>query len=318
MKRTSKKTRCLVIGGSGFIGLTVVERLLEEGYQVRIFAKPSRALQSKRTSVTDLEWFYGDFQNKSDINQALTGIDSVIHLASTAVPQSASNDPGWDLTTNVLPTIQLVDAMVKQGIRSIVFASSGGTVYGPTHDALITEDHPTNPIVAYGVSKLAIEKYLLLYKAHNKIEPIILRIANVYGERQVLNKEQGAVGVFLSKAMGRLPIEIWGDGSVTRDYVYVGDVAKAFVAAIEYSGKYSIFNIGMGQGTSLNELIQHIDAALGIPCNVQYQRARTFDTPINVLNISLAKAELNWKPKISVCEGLKKTIVWAKTTRSWE
>jgi len=201
---------------------------------------------------------------------------------------------------------------VKNKVPKIIFISSGGTVYGDPVYTPIDENHPTNPTVSYGIVKLAIEKYLLLYKNLYGISATILRVSNPFGERQRIETAQGAVGVFISRALKNQPIDIWGDGEVVRDYVYVSDVAEAFAKALAYTGTQSIFNISSGCGTSLNQLINKIEQVIGHKVVKNYLPFRPFDAPISVLDNSLAQKELAWSPTISIDVGIVKTINWMK------
>jgi UDP-glucose 4-epimerase len=248
-----------------------------------------------------------------DVTSAIDGIDVVLHLVSTTLPKSSNDDPIFDVQSNLVATLQLLNAMVAKKVRKIVFISSGGTVYGNPAYLPIDENHPTEPKVSYGITKLAIEKYLLMYQQLHGIKANILRVANPFGERQRVETAQGAVGVFLSRAIQNLPLEIWGDGSVTRDYIYVSDVAEAFARAVEYEGSKSIFNISSGVGTSLNDLIRLIEHVLGREVVCNYRQGRSFDVPISVLANSLAQQELGWLPRVPLKEGVVKTADWMRT-----
>jgi UDP-glucose 4-epimerase len=167
-------------------------------------------------------------------------------------------------------------------------------------------------LVSYGITKLTIEKYLRMYSHLYGIKAVTLRVANPFGERQRIETAQGAVGVFLHNAILGMPITIWGDGSVTRDYIHVSDVAEAFVRAVEYSGEKSCFNISSGVGTSLNELIGMIKEVVDRDVDVSYLPGRPFDVPVNVLNNGLATADLKWMPSISMRDGIARTAEWMK------
>ena len=247
-----------------------------------------------------------------DVSSAIDGIDVVLHLISTTLPKSSNDDMVYDVESNLVPTLQLLNAMVAKGVRKIVFISSGGTIYGTPTYIPIDENHPTEPLVSYGVTKLAVEKYLLLYQHLHSIKANILRVANPFGERQRIETAQGAVGVFLSKAIQNQPLEIWGDGSVTRDYLYIGDVAEAFARAVNYDGAKSVFNISSGVGTSLNELIDMLEQVLGREVVRHYQPGRPFDVPVSVLDNSLARQELGWEPRVELEEGIVKTADWMR------
>jgi UDP-glucose 4-epimerase len=233
-----------------------------------------------------------------------------MHLVSSTLPRGSNEDVVFDVQSNLISSLHLLNAMVTKGIRKIIFISSGGTVYGNPIYTPLDEGHPTNPTVSYGITKLAIEKYLLLFQSLHGIKATILRVANPYGERQRIETAQGAIGVFLSKALRHQDIEIWGDGSVIRDYVYVGDVADAFAKAVNYDGACSVFNIGSGVGKSLNEIIGVMRETLGLQFEVNYHPSRAFDVPVSILNNSLAQRELGWAPQVTFNEGIKQTASW--------
>jgi UDP-glucose 4-epimerase len=237
-------------------------------------------------------------------------MDVVLHLVSSTLPKSSNDDPVHDVQSNLVATLRLLEAMVARSVRKIVFISSGGTVYGNPIYLPIDEMHPTNPQVSYGITKLAIEKYLLMFETIHGIKANILRVANPFGERQRSETAQGAVGVFLYRALRQQPIEIWGDGSVTRDYICIDDVADAFARAVQYSGPKSVFNIGSGVGTRLNELIEIIEEVLGKSVARRYLPARPFDVPTSVLSIALARAELKWAPQVPLRDGIARTAKW--------
>ena len=189
-----------------------------------------------------------------------------------------------------------------------MFASSGGTVYGIPDRVPIAETHPTQPICSYGIHKLAIEQYLHLYHALYGLEYCVLRLANPFGERQRADASQGAVAVFLDKAIKGDEITVWGDGSVIRDYVYVGDVARAFCLAVSRDEKAGTFNIGSGEGQSLDQLLDAIGRLLGHRLARRYIQSRAFDVPANVLDTSLAARMLGWSPRFTFDQGLRRTL----------
>lgn len=304
--------KCVIFGGGGFIGSAVADRLLLDGHSVRIFERPRVEPYRAFKAGEQVEWITGDFLSTHDVDNAIGGADVVLHLVSTTLPKNSNDDPIYDVQSNVVGTLQMLNAMVAHNVRKIVFISSGGTVYGIPKYLPIDEVHPTDPLVSYGITKLAIEKYLHLFERMHGIKAITLRVSNPYGERQRIETAQGAVGVFLHRALSGKPIEIWGDGSVTRDYIHVGDVAEAFVRAIGYSGAKSVFNISSGVGTSLNELVGMLEKALGKPIERHYLPARPFDVPVSVLSNDLARAELHWAPSIPMQEGFSLTVRWMK------
>lgn len=301
----------VVFGGGGFIGSAIVDKLLAAGHRVRVFERPRVDPYREFGADEQLEWIGGDLASVHDVEEALDGMDAVFHLVSTTLPKSSNDDPIYDVQSNMVSTLQMLNAMVAKGIKKIVFISSGGTVYGPPQYLPIDEKHPTEPIVSYGITKLAIEKYLKLYSELYGVHAVVLRVSNPYGERQRLETAQGAVAAFLHKALQEQPIEIWGDGSVTRDYIYIGDVADAFLKAAEYTGTTSVFNISSGQGLTLSALVDRVEGVVSHKVERLYKPGRPFDVQVSVLCNALAAAELGWTPKVSMAEGLKRTADWA-------
>ena len=302
--------KCVIFGGGGFIGSTIADRLLKDGHELRIFERPRVAPYRAFVSGENVEWVTGDLSSTHDVNDAVDGADVVLHLVSTTLPKGSNDDPIYDVQTNVVASLQMLNAMVARKVGRIVFISSGGTVYGNPVYLPIDEKHPTDPLVSYGITKLAIEKYLHLFEHLHGIKAISLRVANPYGERQRIETAQGAVGVFLHRAISGKPLDIWGDGTVTRDYIHVSDVAEAFVQAIDYRGGKRTFNISSGVGVSLNELIGMLEVVLGRPIERNYLPGRPFDVPASVLSNKLAIDELNWAPRISMSSGIERTARW--------
>lgn len=301
-----------ILGGGGFIGSAIADRLLKDGHELRIFERSRVERYRQFPGNGRVEWLSGDFMSVHDVGRAIDGVDVVLHLVGTTLPKNSNDDMVYDVESNLVTTLKLLGAMVDKQVGRIVFISSGGTVYGNPAYLPIDEDHPTEPRVSYGITKLAIEKYLLLYQQLYGIKANILRVANPFGERQRIETAQGAVGVFLSRAIQNQPVEIWGDGSVTRDYIYVGDVAEAFARAVNYEGTKSVFNISSGIGTSLNELIDMIERVVGREIVRHYLPARPFDVPVSVLDNTLARQELGWAPQLELEAGIVKTAEWMR------
>lgn len=305
-----------IFGGGGFIGSTIADRLLKDGHELRIFERPRVEAYRQFSDDEKVEWLTGDLMSVYDVSNAIDGVDAVMHLVSTTLPKSSNDDPIYDVQSNLVATLQLLNAMVARNVRKIVFISSGGTVYGMPTYLPLDEKHPTEPQVSYGITKLAIEKYLLMYQNLHGIKANILRVANPFGERQRVETAQGAVGVFLSKAIQNQPIEIWGDGSVSRDYLYISDVAEAFARAVDYDGAKSVFNISSGVGTTLNEMIVMIERVLGREVVRHYQPGRPFDVQVSVLDNSLARQELGWVPLVTLEEGIVRTADYMRKVLS--
>lgn len=302
--------KCVIFGGGGFIGSAIADRLLRDGHNLRIFERPRVEPYRKFVDGEQVEWVTGDLQSVHDVGVAIEGADVVLHLVSTTLPKSSNDDPIYDVQSNLVATLQMLDLMVARNVRRIIFISSGGTVYGPPEKLPVDEGHPTRPQISYGIVKLAIEKYLLMYQRLHGIHTTILRVANPFGERQRVETAQGAVGVFLHRALTGQPIQIWGNGETVRDYIYINDVADAFAAALSYAGTESVFNVSSGAGLSLNSLVANIEQVLGTAVERQYLPERLIDVPVNVLSNRLALEEMGWSPKVSFSDGLAKTAKW--------
>ena len=312
-------SRCLVLGGKGFLGSHLVDALLDRGQQVRVFDRPNVMFPSAAPiSRSRLEVFEGDFASDADTAAAVVGCDICYHLVSTTLPKSSNADPLFDIETNLLGSVRLLNHAVRNGVKKIVFVSSGGTVYGKTLRLPVEEGHPTNPISSYGITKLAIEKYLGLFLELHGLEYSVVRLSNPYGERQRTHASQGVIAVFLGKVLRGEVLEIWGDGSVVRDYVYIADVIRALLAAADYQGDERILNIGSGEGKSLNEIMDVIGQVTGKDVMRTYVKARSFDVPASVLSISRASNALNWRPEVPLVEGVKRTATWIMSQPSSE
>ncbi|KVN81192.1 NAD-dependent epimerase [Burkholderia ubonensis] len=307
--------RCLVLGGNGFVGSYLVEGLVAAGHQPVVFDRPQVRRIAELEKLEGVTWVEGDFVNAEVLDEALEGCEYVFHLISTTLPKSSNDNPIYDVDTNLRGTLALLDAMVKRKARKVIFVSSGGTVYGIPRSVPITEAHPTEPLCSYGITKLAIEKYLHLYHVLHGLDYAVLRLSNPFGERQRFEAKQGAVAVFLGHALRGEPIEIWGDGSVVRDYIYISDAVRALIASMHESASNDrVFNIGSGEGHSLNQVLDAIETVLGRPVERRYLCGRSFDVPVSVLDIERAKRSLSWCPEVSFEDGLKNTAAWLQTT----
>lgn len=301
--------RVLITGGNGFIGSHLVDRAVAEGWQVCVYDEVDERFRGKQQGV---QYVYGDLLNHGVPQEALRDVDVVFHLVCTTIHQTSNADPIFDLQSNLVPTVRLLQQCVEAGVNRFVFVSSGGTVYGIPQKLPVSESHPTHPICSYGIHKLAIEKYLGMFFHLYGLEYLALRPSNPYGERQDFRQDQGAVTVFLGNIARREPITIWGDGRIVRDYFYVGDLTDACIAAATTNVERPILNVGSGVGLSLNQLVSEIEAVLGVEAEVNRNSAaaRPFDVPTLILDISEAKRTLSWEPAVSLNEGILRTWEW--------
>ena len=302
--------KVLILGGCGFLGSHVAEGLLESGHVVRIFDKVKVDTKNINHIIDDLQMMEGDFTNEKDVARAIKGIDYIFHFIGTTLPKTSTENPVYDLESNVVSTLKLLNLATNKKIKKLIFTSSGGTVYGVPRSIPISEDHPTNPICAYGISKLMVEKYLELYHLTQGLDYVIFRIANLYGERQNPYPFQGAVAVFLRLVKEGKPVTIWGKGDVIRDYIYIKDIVHVLLNAIQIKNRQRVFNLGSGKGTTLNELIEVVEKVTGQTVKTTYSERRTIDVPANVLDITRAHEEFNFLPNTSLPEGVRKTWQW--------
>lgn len=303
----SRKSLCVVLGGSGFLGRRLCRAMLEAGFRIRSISRSGMPDGPPETWWSDVDWISASIGTES-CALALQGSDLLVHLASTTLPSTSNSDIAYDLESNVVGTIKILEAASVFNIRRMVFVSSGGTVYGPAREIPITEHHPTEPICSYGIHKLAIEKYLQLFRSQNRLDSIVLRVSNMYGESQGCGRPLGAIAHFTARAVEGAPIQIWGDGTIMRDYVYVDDVVSAILKSATYEGTERMFNIGSGRGTSLNAILDMVRLHLQKPVIAAYQPARGFDVPENILDPRRAKRELGWVSEVSLETGLDRMI----------
>jgi UDP-glucose 4-epimerase len=238
----------------------------------------------------------------SDLN-----IEVVFHLINTTLPKTSNDDPVFDLSSNAIETIFLLEQCVKKKIHKIIFISSGGTVYGMPDSLPIKEDFPTNPLCSYGITKLTIEKHLSLFNYLYGLDYTIVRPSNPYGSRQNPFGIQGAISVFLGKVVRNELIEIWGDGEIVRDYIYIDDLTDGIYKAAFTNARSKIFNLGSGEGKSLNTILSAIRNATNLEVQFKYTDKRLFDVPAIILDTTRATKELDWIPATALEIGIKKT-----------
>lgn len=299
--------RIAVLGGGGFLGSHMVERLLGQGHRVRVLSRslpgllPQACLEHPAS-----EALAGLLSDGPLLERVLEGCDVVIHLVSSTLPQSSNLDPVADVQTNLVGTLGLLAEARRAGVRRIIYLSSGGTVYGIPRQVPIPETHPTEPLCSYGITKRAIEQFLVLERHLHGLDERVVRLANPYGERQRTSAAQGAVAVFLGKALRGEPIQLWGDGTTVRDFLHVVDATDAVLRLLDYCGEERLFNVGSGTGHSLNEVLATIGRVTGRALQIERGPGRSFDAPSNVLCIERATRELGWRPQIDLEEGIRR------------
>ena len=302
---------CLVLGAGGFIGSHLCQALASAGARVHGFGR--------RPAFTDslpaMRFTAGEFTDRAALALAVDGAEIVFHLLGGTNPEVSNKDPIADLQVNTVASVQLLELCRAAGVRKIVFVSSGGTVYGVPAAVPIPEDAATNPISAYGINKLMVEKYLQLYATLGGPRAVTLRVANPYGPFQSPFRRQGLVSALIETVLAGRPVEIWGDGQVVRDYLYVGDLADAMLAASLYEGPEQVLNVGSGIGRSVLEVVALVCTALGQnPPSVIHKPGRRADVPTNVLDISRIQQTLGWSPRTDWMDGLHRTATWVAKT----
>ena len=309
MTNESRRTVCIT-GGAGFIGSHLADGFLAAGDRVLVLDDLSGG---KRENVPDgAEFHVLDIRSPEAARVvAESGIDLLVHHAAQMDVRRSVENPIFDADVNVLGTLNLLEACRRGGVRQVLFASTGGAIYGEQDAFPATEDHPTRPVSPYGVAKLAVERYLFFYHVAYGLDAACLRYANVYGERQNPHGEAGVVAIFLEKLLSGGTPTINGTGRQTRDYVHVSDIVRANLAAAGRPGFFT-YNVGTGQETDVVELYRRIAAALGLDREAQHGPGKPGEQLRSVIDGSRARAELGLPEPLGLKQGLARTADWFK------
>ncbi len=309
--------RALVTGGAGFIGSNLVDRLLAEGHSVEVVdnlssGKLANLADARATPDHEFSFHQMDICDPS-VSELIErrAPEVVFHLAAQIDVRVSVSDPALDARINVLGTLNVLEGARRAGSRKVVFASSGGTIYGDVdpEDLPVTEAHPQRPVAPYGVSKKVATDYLHAYRELHQLEYTSLALANVYGPRQDPHGEAGVVAIFAGKLLAGERCKVFGTGEQTRDYVYVDDVADAFVRAAD-RGSGLLCNIGTGTETSVNELYRSMADNAGVAGDPEYAPARVGELDRSCLDATRAKLHLGWEPFTALDTGTAAVIDW--------
>jgi UDP-glucose 4-epimerase len=298
--------KILVTGGAGFIGSHVVDAYVAAGHEVMVVDDLSTG---HRENLNPKARFHQLDITEAKVAELIRDERPAVlnlHAAQMDVRRSVA-DPLFDARVNILGTVNLLEAARKANVRRVVFVSSGGAVYGEQETFPAAEVHPTNPVSPYGVSKRAGELYAFFYQAEYQLPFVALRYANVYGPRQDPHGEAGVVAIFSGKMLRGEPVTVNGDGKQTRDYVYVGDVARANVLALD-STATGPFNVGTGIETDVNALARLLADAAGSRSEIRHGPAKQGEQRRSVIDCARAARVLGWRPEVSLADGLGRTV----------
>ncbi|WP_273278170.1 NAD-dependent epimerase/dehydratase family protein [Methanothrix soehngenii] len=305
--------RCLVVGGNGFIGSHLSERLLREGYEVAVLDRFKSGVNNLWEISGQIEIFRGSYLDQELLRTAMEGMDYVFHYASSTTPATSIADPVYEIESNLLGSVRLLQIARDEGVKKVIFPSSGGTIYGEPKRLPVREEDCALPSNPYAISKWAVERYLHHFHELYGLDYLILRYSNPYGERQSPYGKQGVIPIFLNRIKHNQRPVIYGDGSMVRDYIYINDIIEATSILFERVIKDKVFNVGSGIGVSLNEIIKTMYSILGEEIRPIYEinSSRTYVTSI-VLDIAKIETKTGWKPSTSIEEGIRKTWIWIK------
>jgi len=300
----------LVTGGAGFIGSHVVDRFVQEGHQVSVIDNLSTG---KRKNVNREAVLYKTDIRGSRLDRIFKRERPVVivHLAAQMNVRRSTEDPMFDANVNILGTINLLQLSVKYGVRKVVFASSGGAVYGEQHQFPAPETHPTSPLSPYGISKLSCEYYLEYFRYVTGLHYAALRFGNVYGPRQNPEGEAGVIAIFSQQLLKGQDILINGNGLQTRDYVYVRDVVEA-VMTVSDQHVNGIYNVGTGEETTVNDIFTRLKTLTQVECKELHGPAKKGEQLRSVLDCSKLTEETSWEPSVSLAEGFAETVEFFK------
>lgn len=304
----------LVLGGAGFIGERLTRALVSVGYGVRIFTRRGGSIENVSDLFDRVEIHRGDFQDSFAVKAALVGVDIVIHLVTTTYPNSHTGSSVYDIETNLVPTVRLLEECSQAGVKKVIYLSSGGTIYGEPKTVPIDENHPLEPLSIYGHSKKLVESYLDFYAANSDLLISTLRVSNPYGPGQNPYGVQGLIAIACAHLLEDREMRILGDGSSVRDYLYIDDLISAMLSTIKLEEPIKV-NISSSKGHSIIEILAKLEEISNLKFRKRYSETPLGYVQNNILSNLLAQELLAWKPQFSIDHGLSETWRWILESR---
>lgn len=306
--------KIIIFGAAGFIGTNLAISLAQDKKnKITLIDRNASFFDlSKEHKFENMEFYESDFIESTDFEHLLEGQEVVYHLISTTVPTTSNQHIPQELLANVVVSSKLLESCVKCGVKKVIFISSGGTVYGKQQNYPISEDSTTYPISSYGIQKITIEKLLYLYKYMYGLDYRVVRLSNPYGPYQRPNGILGAVTTFTYKCLLEETIDVYGDGKVIRDFIYIDDAINGILNIANNDSKYCTFNLGCGYGTSINNLLGILKDTLNVKLNINYHPSRKVDIPVNYLDISRYEECFGPLNPLDLREGVLKTADFLK------
>ncbi len=300
---TKLNSEHIAVIGAGFIGKHLIRALLDDGHILHVLDHNDCPVEFS----DQLLWVKGDLNQKSQLSRVLAGTTTVYHLVSSTVPGDQQIDIATELSQNVFSTLDLLEMCKISGVKRLIFSSSA-SVYGVQKHFPVSENALCWPISTHGIHKLTIEKFLWLAHYEKKIEVRILRISNPYGPGQKINGRQGFIAIAIGALLNNSKLILRDGGNTIRDFIYIGDVTAALVAAGNLNNLPLVLNIGAGQGYKLNQVIKVIEELTGKSLNIEHAKSRNVDIPVSILNTEMAKSSLGISSQTTLVAGITETL----------
>ena len=303
-----KEKSILLLGGGGFIGTALARRLCKKKFKVHVLSKHFADPKIEPNMI----FYPGTIADKKILERVLPECKTVIHLASSTTPGSSSRQPSMEADKNIAPSLRFLDILHRYEDLHIIFLSSGGTIYGNPSSTPVNETHPVNPLSFHGAGKVALETFLRTFSTLPKKNTTIVRPSNVYGPGQSLRSGFGVIRTMLEHVRRGTVMEIWGDGTSVRDFLYIDDMISALICLIDFPDDNNTYNVGSGIGYSLNQLKEIIESVCGTGLPAVYRPSRKTDVKSIILDSSCLRKKTKWYPTVSLEEGIDLTWKWLR------